>query len=429
MASHPLSFNYEAQSPSTAHSSVTVHNELAAPINKTIVNLYRTYTALPGYENKELPHSYAASYFAREISRDTQLFLFNHFAIDFLLRELQSHAVIYSNLPRLEDVIEQSNGDVTYLFALSTPPKIPLREWRHFVFKQPNRKNYKDLDNQVMLFLKEAQEHNKQRDAELVEAHDWVMFSALLINPETNEPLAPYPLRYWIRITGDTIKNTLQESLTGCSKGDTFTAQTLPLNNDVQTFTKDPCSYAITVEEVSKGSFLNVDFFKHSFRLKTRADIHKKLIEVFSYRNDISQRKSIIEELFHLLFTKHRFEIPKYIITRRQELLLSTIKQQPDFHIYKTHQNFDRNLFLLAEKLLKEEYIVDAIAQQEKLTVTQTDIAAYLHLFNNERLKEFVYFRPLQQTLDDDATPLAEGLLLQTVLREKTLNHIIHVLS
>lgn len=174
---------------------------------------------------------------------------------------------------------------------------------------------------------------------------------------------------------------------------------------------------------------MSLEFFKQTFKLKTRADVHKKLIEVFSYRNDISQRRSTIEELFHLLFTKHRFEMPKHIITRKKESLLSIIKRQSDYNIYKNNKSFDTHLTLLAEKMLKEELIIDNIGCTEEIEVTSADIAHYLHLFNNERLKEFIYFKPFIDNIEDSNTPLHEAILAQAVLREKTLNYILHTLS
>ena len=133
--------------------------------------------------------------------------------------------------------------------------------------------------------------------------------------------------------------------------------------------------------------------------------------------------------MFHLLFTKHRFEVPKHIITRKKELLIQSLKTKPDYHVYKGHKDFSRYIQVLAEKMLKEEIMIDNIAAAENITVTRPDIAYYLHLFNNERLKEFIYFKPLIDNIEETDTPLHESILVQAARREKTLNHIIHTLS
>jgi FKBP-type peptidyl-prolyl cis-trans isomerase (trigger factor) len=158
-------------------------------------------------------------------------------------------------------------------------------------------------------------------------------------------------------------------------------------------------------------------------------DIHNKLIEVFSYRNDISQRRSIIEEVFHLFFSKHRFEIPKHLTIRKQESLLEMLKKQPDYQVYKSQKDFYNKVATLAEKLLKEEILIDQIAYKENLKTSGKDIKHYLTMFNNSRLREFVYFKPAFEPLEETDLPLSEGYLRQSVLREKTLNHIIFTLT
>ena len=150
---------------------------------------------------------------------------------------------------------------------------------------------------------------------------------------------------------------------------------------------------------------------------------------LFSFRNDISLRKSIIEELFYSLLNAYRFEIAPHAITRRKEFLLFLMQQSPDNAVYTKQKQFATQITLLAETKLKEEALIDAIAQQEEISVTPSDISHYLSLASNERLKEFLYFSPLNEELLSSEQPCGEYILTQSVLREKTLNSIIEKLS
>ena len=152
-------------------------------------------------------------------------------------------------------------------------------------------------------------------------------------------------------------------------------------------------------------------------------------MEIFSYRNDQSQRKAIVEELFHLLLTKHRFEIPKHLVIRRQEDILLGIMQQPDYHVYKAQKDFIEHVELLAEKQLKEEIMIDQISYQDNIQVDLKDVEQYLSLYNNRRLREFIYFKPLLEKLDIPNRIINANTLAQTVMREKTLNYIIYTLT
>ncbi len=428
MVTPHMRFSLEHSSSSFASGKVIVDQTLIQPIATQVTKLYQHYAALPGYENKALPLEYARSYFAAEIKQDTQEYIYKHFVIQFLLGEIQRSRVITANWPRLSDIVH-TNDTLTYSFTLTLTPHITLKEWKHFVFKQPERKNYKDLDNQVVNFIKEATDNARAHDKHTTEAGDWVYFSAQMLTPLSHEPLFDYHNNYWLKVSTDIILSAFQKSFFDVKVGDTFIVESLPFMNGPQSQIDEPCHYKITIGFITKGSHLSLEFFKQAFSLKTRADIHKKLIEVFSYRNDISQRKSTIEELFHLLFTKHRFEMPKHIVTRKKESLLQSIKKQSDYNIYKSSKNFDANLTILADKMLKEELIIDNISVTQSIKLTVADMAHYLHLFNNERLKEFIYFKPLIDNIEESNTPIHEAILAQAVLREKTLNYMLHTLS
>ena len=429
MTTSHMRFSWEQSSNCFAKGSITVNQSIANPVFNHVAQLYQHYSALPGYEDKKLPLEYAKSYFAAEIKQDAQEFMYKHFVIQFLLEELNRNHIITANWPRLSD-ITTVEGEVTYHFILTLTPSITLKEWKHFVFKQPERKNYKDLDNQVIHFVKKATDTTRNQDKNSVEPGDWIYFSLLLVDPKTHAAEQEQPSHnYWIKMSNDMVLSVLQQNFLQKKLKDSFVVTSLPFTNALQSAIEEPYHYQITIEFITKGAHLSLDFFKNTFKLKTRADVHKKLIEVFSYRNDISQRRSTIEELFHLLFTKHRFEIPKHIITRKKESLLHSIKKQSDYNIYKSNKQFEANLTLLAENMLKEELIIDHITYAEGLAVTMTDIAQYLHLFNNERLKEFIYFKPFIDSIEDSTVPLHEGILAQAVLREKTLNFILHTLS
>jgi FKBP-type peptidyl-prolyl cis-trans isomerase (trigger factor) len=226
------------------------------------------------------------------------------------------------------------------------------------------------------------------------------------------------------------VSKPFQYSLTEKKIGDTLITEHLPLQNEFSSINNcHQYKFLITIKKITKGKNLCLESFKHNFKLKSKLEVHKKLIEVFSYRNDVSQRKAIIEELFHLLLSKHRFEVPKHFIMRRQEDILHALKQHPDYQVYKIQPDFSRQIELLAEKQLQEEILIDQISYKENIKIDEKDTHHYLHLFNNNRLKEFIYFKPVLEKIEDSQQPLQIGILKQSVLREKTLNHIIHVLT
>ena len=80
-------------------------------------------------------------------------------------------------------------------------------------------------------------------------------------------------------------------------------------------------NFCVTIKDIVPHSYVCLDQLKKQFRIKTNKELHQKLIEVFSYRNDISQRKAMIDEACKLMLSKHPFSAPHFLILRQEEEL------------------------------------------------------------------------------------------------------------
>ena len=166
--------------------------------------------------------------------------------------------------------------------------------------------------------------------------------------------------------------------------------------------------------------------FKRQFRLKTKKESLRTLIEVFSFRNDISQRQAMVEEAFKLMFSKYEIIIPSHLILRQQKKVLEAIKKNPDYQVYKNEKKFEENIKNLSEKQIKEIILIDQLATKEKVKITQDDIASYLNLTKRPRMKEFIYFKLPETKFEGQETPVSSEIVTLQCRREKTLNYMIY---
>lgn len=384
---------------------------------------------IEGFERKNVPTEYLQQTLQEEISRKLQDLLLRHLVINTLNNYLQTNKVVSSNYPRLTKVQAPKDGPWSFSFDLSLAHDIELKEWRNFSFKQPKRKRYKDLDKQVVNFLEQEIAATKLLTLDQVEEQDWVFFSAKLCDISGNLFQPVLETFFWINVKQHAGIDALRDLFIGKKTGDTFTSNLVDMDHVINEFENYRYNFQCTIKNIVKGRHLSLDLFKTNFKLKNKNDVHNKLMEVFSFRNDESQRRSTIEEVFHLLLSKHRFEVPKHLVLRRQEDLLLSVMKQPDYHVYKAQKDFTQHLELLAEKQLKEEILVDQIAFQEDIQSEIIDAQQYLHLFGNKKLYEFLYFKPIVARLDQFNMPFNLALLQQTFTREKTLNFIIHAMT
>jgi FKBP-type peptidyl-prolyl cis-trans isomerase (trigger factor) len=409
---------------------VQIPGNISQLIHKQTLKIYQKNTQLVGFKKNSTPITYIEKNYNKDIESNIKNFLFKHIILDFLMDKIRTKKITLANYPRLTEIRITQNHDIHFIFNLSVAEKIELKEWKNFAFRAPKRKKYKDLDKQVSLFIKRETTAFKKSLRNLVQENDWVFFEAILVDENNTPVIKNYKSNFWIKVNNKYISKPFQKSLIGKKIENTLITENLPLQNEFSSVNNNhQYKFLITIKKITKGKSLCLESFKTNFKLKSKLEVHKKLIEVFSYRNDISQRKAIIEELFHLLLSKHRFEVPKHFIMRRQEDILHSLKQHPDYQVYKIQTDFNRQIELLAEKQLQEEILIDQISYKENIKIDEKDIHHYLHLFNSNRLKEFVYFKPILERIEDAQQPLQTGILKQSALREKTLNHIIHVLT
>lgn len=411
-----------------ANITIVVDNTPVRALKKEAIEIYKRTIKTAGLES--IPDTYVETNYRKEIKSTLEHFILHHFVIDYLTNEILDKKIAATNNPRLVGIEVTETHQIRYSFDVSVAELIDIREWKNFSFKAPKRKNYKDLDKQVALFLKEQCEKYDVSKHEEVEAHDWVCFEAYVINPSRQEALFnAHSNIFWIKVHEKTIEQPVVENFMQKKINDFFITNELFLSKNLKRSLQQQLFFHITIKTLVKGAYFSLESFKTMFKLKNKLEVHEKLIEVFSYRNDLSQRKAIIEEMFHLFFSKHRFEVPKHLILRKQEEILNYIRKRPDYQVYKLHKNFLDQVGLLAEKQLKEEILIDQIAGNENIRVDYRDIQNYLNLFTNERIKEFVYFKPFGSTLEESTEPIHNTILKLICRREKTLNYVLHILT
>ncbi len=408
--------------------TVEIEPNVVAHIFRQTVELFREGN-FEGFQPHQPPAEYVEEVYKTQILNTVKNYIFHHLIIDFLMSELVARKIPASNYPRLTSIEIMADKKIIYHFDVSIADQLELKEWRHFAFKQPKRKKYKDLDKQVVAFVENRGPSSRKNTSATIEESDWVCFDANLGNVDKNA-LAPQLISsFWLRVGKQDVVEPFICQLIGKELDQSFYTNNLNINHQNPKCDDRSYNLLISIKAIVKGSCFSLDMFKTMFKLKNKAEIHNKLMEVFSYRNDVSQRKAIIEEVFHLLLSKHRFEVPKHLVLRREEDIIDTLAKQPDYHVYKAQKDFGDYVELLAEKQLKEEIIIDQIAYHENIKVEMRDVGHYLHLLSNRRLKEFIYFKPVLEKVDDLSAPINTAILAQAVMREKTLNFIIYTLT
>jgi len=389
----------------------------------------RDSTRTLGFSKGATPLSYIEKNFQPHLLEHVKEFIYRYFVINHLGKELVGNKVLLAGEPRLTDVQLKLQERARYQFSLPLVQHISLQGWKRLPFKAPKRKNYKDLDKQVENFLKDEAIAQKNGHLNVVAIGDWVQFSVALLDHGKKLLFDQCKETLWIKIGAEEIDLPLQQLFVGHKKGEVIVTSASFLQEYFSSHVDTHYNFEVTILDFVPQAYFDVEQFKKHFKLRNSKDLHQKLIEVFSFRNDISQRRAMVEDTLKLLLSRHHFEVPNYLILRRQKELLDLIQDNPDYQVYKTQSDFMDKIKLLATKQVKEDIIMTQLALHEELEVTSDDIKNYLNLMKRPRMREFIHFQLPSTKTQGQEFPLSQSVIAQYCLKEKALNYAIYHLT
>jgi FKBP-type peptidyl-prolyl cis-trans isomerase (trigger factor) len=423
-----MSINIDFQNPTHAHAIITLQADVIDLLYHEAASSQQHTAQVAGFNRGDIPLGYVKNKFKEILSVHLKEFFIKYCVASFLYQELRNRKIVAAGDPTVTDIFLEPGRDAQFTFELSVIPKMTIYEWRYLPFKAAKRKNYKDLDRQVEFFLKEERERQAKYSDSAIAPGDWVNFDITVTNRNKQDLVYNSAQNYWFKIGDDDTESPLREIFIGQAHASTFFSN----NQDLQSYFSDHLDtnyqFKIDVKDYIPHAYFCIENFKRHFRIKTNKELQQKLIEIFSFRNDISQRREIIEEAFNLLLSKHQLTVPESLVTRQQMLILEAVKKNPDYPVYRVQPDFQDQLKNLAHKQVHEMIFIDHLAYHENISVTHADIKSYLNLTNRPRMKEFLYFNLPNTKVQDQEMPVACEFLKRTVLREKMLNYAIYQL-
>jgi FKBP-type peptidyl-prolyl cis-trans isomerase (trigger factor) len=426
---HSLSHTIEYPTEGTVTITITVPPDIVTRLFEETAVTQQKLLRPTGFDYRETPLSFIKQQHYHSLFTHLKEFLIKFYVLNYLFKTIRTEKLVIAGDPSLDSIVitQEHVGLFTFSGAFITPP--PIQEWRYLPFKAPKRKNYKDLDRQVEHFIVEeitATQHHAHKG---IQENDWVCIS-LTPTDATGSHLFDNLIQFfWIQISDEKVDNPLRDLLLDMHVGNTVITQ----NAGIQEYFSEQLAtnyhFSLTIVTTVPYSYVCFEQIKTHFKLKTKKDLLKKLIEVFSYRNDISQRRAMVEECLELLLAKHPLSVPVHIINAFKETLLGAMHTSPDYNVYRTQKEFYTLIYDLSEKIAKETVFLDALAYHEKVAIDRSDIENYLNCIKRSRTKEFIYSRSSIPHYEGQSTLIPEEDLIRIVLREKVINHVLYHLT
>ncbi len=409
--------------------SITIPSLFADVVQREVLVARQRDVQPYGLHKKGAPLSYINDEYRANVTEQVDAFLLRFFVINILYTELRERKISLIGRPRLTGIATDGVGNTVFNFVLTTVPEINISDWKFLVFRAPKRKRYKDLDKQVELFMREEEQRRQEHVYGVIGVGDWVNFDVALANEHREVLFDGHAENMWLKIGNEEVDGDFHELFVGRRIGDVIYTQNDGLQEYFSGQADSPFTFCVTIKDIVASAFVCLESLAEHFRARAHKALHHKLIEVFSYRNDISQRQATVDDVCQLFLAKHTFFAPHFLVLRQQEQLLLSMQSNPDYLVYKTQKDFQKTTELLAEKQVKEAIIMDRVAHHEPLDVTHEDVRYYLNLTGRPRMREFLHFRLPDLRVHGQEFPIITQELMQTCLREKALNYIIYHLT
>lgn len=382
-----------------------------------------------GFSKQDTPREYIVQNFMQNILNNLKEFFFKYFALSTFYKEVRSKKVALIGEPRLIYTFLEQNRDAEYHFEFNTINVPITKEWKYISFKASKRKRYKDIDKQATDFIKEEEVCEKNHHAKnKVTVGDWVNFELSIVDDKNNPVLGECKENFWIKIGTDDTTLPFQEVFVGHEIGESFLTNHHCLQDFFNSENSVTYSFLITILDIAHQAFLSLENFKKHFKIKTNKKAHQKIVEVFSFTNDLSLRKHLVNEAFETLLSKYAIQVPLSTILRQEKLILDNLQSSPDYIVFRSEPGFKERVHQLAIQQTKEIALVELLAHSEDIIVEDDDLKNYLTVTQRPRTREFIHF--MHQALFENVEyPVHAESLKHSTLREKALNNAIFHLT
>jgi FKBP-type peptidyl-prolyl cis-trans isomerase (trigger factor) len=410
--------------------TITIHRDLVEPIYQAALAYHRAHAYTHGFAQGAVPIEYVERNYKANLQDHVRDFLLSTFIMSAVTKELMRRGIVACSEPELREYTLAPTKDAQFVFTVQAVGAEYNRSWPRTSFRAPGRKNYKDIDRQVDTVIREEEAAAMlARKRTSIAVGDYILITLKPMSTHNNaELLKDQEYVLWLRVSGEEPDKELHGHFIGKQVGEPFFVESPILHHYIGCYTDMRYKLQIVVREILQGDACFLDQFCHHFGIKTRPEMHEKLIQVFSFRHDISLRRELVDLALRAVSQHHRIVLPEKAIIAQEKVLLAHVQKNPDYPVYKAQKDFKAKLRMLAEKQLRERVAIDLTAHYERITVTHADIVAYLNLHKRPRMKEFVHFSIPSTRHDEQEVPILATLVERECRREKTLNYIIKTL-
>ena len=232
----------------------------------------------------------------------------------------------------------------------------------------------------------------------------------------------------WLNINEEPSLSEVKKALINCNKGGSKeVALVLPKNYKMQEHAGKNAIYKITVNEIKQKVLPVLDdaLAKQVGEFESLQKLKDRLKDEINYSKKQQQRSDMENQLFDFLLKNNQFDVPESVVESQLQTLVDDAKIRLAYQGCKKEDiepqagKLKESLAINAKNQVRVFFILNEIAQKEKIRITSEEINAHIEKMADANKQDKV---KLRKTLEEKG--LMDNIMHQ-LLHDKVANFLL----
>lgn len=393
-----------------------------------IATSFARFAKIPGYRPGKAPRAVIDKRFRKEIQEEVTKKL-----VSKSYREaIEQKKLRVASLTNLEDVQFGEDKSMKFQATVVTAPEFKLPDYKNISVQLPDTKvteqeieaTLERLRDQTADFVDAPDRPAQMEDFVVIDFEGTVEGKPVKeVAPNASKNLHGGK-KFWVRLAPDNFLPKFCEQMVGQKKEETRTVTVdFPAEFLVKELAGKQASYSVTLREIKDKVLpeVNDEFAAKLLPGKTLADLRHTIEHDLEHEKEHQLDHAKEEQVIKYLHEKTKFEVPPPLLRNETKRALTELVQRnrargiPDEMLKEKEKELIETAGSVAYHRLKTNFILERIAEEEKIEVTREDVD---HRIRHEAQHYNISSDKMRKELEehDGLNSLAEQILLGKTL-------------
>ena len=393
-----------------------------------VANSFARFAKIPGYRPGKAPRAVVDKRFRKEIQEEVTKKL-----VSKSYREaIEQKKLRVASLTNLEDVQFGDDKSMKFQATIVTAPEFKLPDYKSIKVELPDKKvtdaeidaTLERLRDQTADFVDAPDRPAQMEDFVVIDFEGTIEGKPMSeIAPNASKNLHGGK-KFWVRLAPDNFLPKFCEQLVGQKKDEARTVTVdFPADFLVKELATKQASYNVTLLEIKEKVLpeINDEFAGKLLPGKPLSELRHQIEHDLEHEKEHQVEHAKEEQIIKYLHEKTKFDVPPPLLRNETKRALTELVQRnrargiPDEMLKEKEKELIETAGSVAYHRLKTNFILERIAEQEKIEVTREDVD---HRIRHEAQHYNISSDKMRKELEehDGLNALAEQILLGKTL-------------